>query len=76
MTTDRVPAGIMEKRPFLCLAEKCFFGQKSVFPKKRSKIFKKTDIYFGKGYFLVCTIFPGRGQKMVRTKKQNTIDYH
>ena len=31
MTTDPIRAGITEKRPFLHLAEKWFFGQKSVF---------------------------------------------
>ena len=51
MTTDLIWAGITEKRPFLRLAEKCFFGQKSVFPHKRPKIFKKTDI-LEKGTFL------------------------
>ena len=37
MTTDLVPAGIAEKRPFLRYAEKRFFGQKSVFPPKNTR---------------------------------------
>ena len=47
-----------------------FFGKKSVFfQKKKPKLCLKTDIYFGKGYFFVCTTFPGRGQILVRVKK-------
>ena len=41
-----------------------------VFPKKQTpKLCLKTDIYFGKGYFFVCTTFPCRGQNLVRVKK-------
>ena len=74
MTTDPVRAGIMEKGLFLRSAKKCFFGQKCIFPKKNTKNLtlknkKDTDIYFGKGYFILCTTFPGRGQNMVSSKK-------
>ena len=44
MTMDLVLAGIPEKQPFLRFAEKHYFGQKSIFPKKTSKICYKTDI--------------------------------
>ena len=64
MTTDRVPAGFTEKRPFLSLAEKCFFAKNPFFPKKNTK----TIIYLGKGYCFVCTTFPGRGLNMARIK--------
>ena len=79
MTTDLIWAGITEKRPFLRLAEKCFFGQKSVFPLKRPQIFKKTDMYYGKGYFFVCTIFPGRVRKWLELRSKARliiIDFH
>ena len=69
MTTDLVPAGITEKQPFLRLAEKCFFCQKSGFPKKNTQNLLKDLYYLDKIYFFVCTTFHGRGQNMVGTKK-------
>ena len=58
MTTDLVPAGITENRPFLGLAEKCFLWPKIFFPQKTHKICLKTDIYLGKGTFLLAQLFP------------------
>ena len=46
LVTDLVPAGIMEKRLFLCLAKKQKIGWKSVY----------TDL--GKGFFFLCTTLP------------------
>ena len=54
MTTDLVPAGIADKRPFFCLAEKYFFGQKSVFFRKKNTQTLLKDWYlFWKG-ILFC----------------------
>ena len=59
MTTDLVPAVIMEKRPFLSSAEKCFFGYKSVFSKKNHPKFAKGVIFiWEKGTFLFAQLFP------------------
>ena len=70
MTTDLVPAGITV---FLGLAKKVFFfvAKNPFFFYKTPNIFfyKTPNIYFGKGYFFICTAFPGSGQSMVRVKK-------
>ena len=63
LTTDLVPAGITDKRPFLHFAEKRFFGRKSVFSQK-----KNTQNPLRR-YFFVCTTLPGHGQNMVSIKK-------
>ena len=57
MTTDPGQAGTTEKRPFCVLSQKI------------PEISEETDIYFGKGYFLLCTTFSGGGQNMVSIKK-------
>ena len=73
MTTDPVQAGIMENWPFLRSAEKCFFWPKvRFFPKNTPKICEKTDIYFGKRYFFLCTTFSGLGQNMAM-ENQGTV---
>ena len=58
MTTDLVPAGITEKRPFLRSTEKCFMPQ-SVFPKKKHPIFAKRPIFIlEKGTYFFCHMNP------------------
>ena len=69
MTTDPVRARITEKRPFLRSAQKFFLAKNAFHPKKSPGISEETDIYFGKGYFLLCTTFFGGGQNMVSIKK-------
>ena len=54
MTTDLVPARNTEKRPFLRSAEKVFFGQKCVFPKKNSQNLLKDWFSFWK-WVLFCS---------------------
>ena len=57
MTTVLVPDGIMEKRPFLGLAEKRCFGPKSVFsPKKQPKFAKRLIFIWEKGIFLFAQL--------------------
>ena len=46
---DPVWAGVTEKWPFLCSAEKCFFGQKYILTQITPKISEEANIYFGKG---------------------------
>ena len=58
MTTVLVRAGIRKKKPFLYLAEKWFFGQKSFFPKKKSKFAKRLVFILEKGTFLFAQLFP------------------
>ena len=59
MTTDLVWARITEKPPFLRLAEKSFFGQKSVFPPKKHQKFAKRLIFIlEKGTFLFAQPCP------------------
>ena len=56
MTTDLVPAGITKKRPFLRLAEKRFFGKKSV--EKKHLISAKTLLFIWEnGTFLFAQLF-------------------
>ena len=73
MTTDLVPAGKTEKRPFLRFAEKRFFGQKSVsLKKKNTRNLLKTDIYLGKGYFFfaqLCPVVARKWLELVRIEK-------
>ena len=68
MTTDPVRAEITEKGPFYIQRKSVFLPNNAFYPKKHPK-FLKTDIYFGKGYFFLCTTFSGCGQNMVRTEK-------
>ena len=48
MTTDLVPAGTTEKRPFSRSAEECFFGQKWVLTQKITQNFLRDWYLFGK----------------------------
>ena len=40
------------------------------YPQKTPTISQEIDIYFGKGYFFLCTFFPGLGQN--RTEENRT----
>ena len=59
MTTDQVPAGITEKRPFLRFAKKPFFGKNSVFSPENTQNLLKDWYSFGKRVlFLFAQLFP------------------
>ena len=59
MTTEPVPAGITEKRPFLRFAEKRKTGRKSVFFPKKLPKFAKRLIFIGeKGTFSFPQLLP------------------
>merc|ERR1711963_233771 len=53
-----VQAGITKKRPFLRSAEKCFFGQKCIFPKKHPKLPKILIFIWEKKTFFFEQLFP------------------
>ena len=57
---------------------KVFFWPKICFPPQKTQNFQE-DWYFGKGYFFVCTIFPGRVRKWLELRSKARliiIDYH
>ena len=59
LTTEPVPAGITEKRPFLRFAEKRKTGRKSVFfPKKLPKLAKRLIFIGEKGTFSFPQLLP------------------
>ena len=58
MTTDLIWAVITEKRPFLCLAEKCFLAKNLFSPKKDPKFSKRLIFILEKGTFWFAQFFP------------------
>ena len=57
MTKDLIRAGIMEKRMFLCLAEKWSFGQKCILSQKIPENFKRLIFILETGTFFFAQLF-------------------
>ena len=71
MTTDPVPAGFTEKRPFLHFAEKRKTGRKSVFFEKKLQKFAKRLIFIGeKATFSFPQLFPVVARTWLESKSE------
>ena len=71
MTWDTVRAGIMEKRPFLCPAKKCFLGKKCVFSPKTPKFAKRLIFILEKGTFFFEQLFPVEARTWLEVRSEH-----